>query len=68
MSDLVGNPEDRFSRDAAHIRVTYGRIRSQDGVCDRSHEMSLALEFLIMSMIDTNQAGNFGYRNYRFQL
>ena len=25
MSDLVGNPEDRFSRDAGHLSITYER-------------------------------------------
>ena len=31
MSDLVGNPEDRFSRVAAHIKVGYKGVCYPDG-------------------------------------
>ena len=29
MSDLVGNPEDRFSRVAAHVKAVYSNFLSQ---------------------------------------
>ena len=31
MSELVGNPEDRFSQNEAHLKVDWDRAESADG-------------------------------------
>ena len=42
MSDLVGNPKDRLSRDAAHIIVTGTSVYSE---CISMQDLALLTEF-----------------------
>ena len=50
MSDLVGNPEDRFSRVAAHIdyielQMEFVEIQNINPAIDRANSMLFALYF-----------------------
>ena len=40
MSDLVGNPEDRFSHDAAHI-ITEPELSEYESAVDSSREVEV---------------------------
>ena len=49
MSDLVGNPEDRFSHDEAHILLRQDLLRSLDQNCtESSRVMRKSVFFLHM--------------------
>ena len=60
MSDLIGNPEDRFSHDAAHFRCTYFQVKDtvnnalKEGVDGYFNENSPERKFMDMVQTDVS--------------
>ena len=64
MSDLVGNPEDRFSHNEAHMVLLFLQIQKCDDVllvlrCNKEYMLKLSNAFMKEKRIVANYGGSY---------